>query len=256
MAKSKKVRRQDRILEILQRNPTIRVNMLARDLDVSAETVRRDLAELNEIGQIQRTYGGAVRAAAFEPALAERLNLFVPERERIAHHATTLLGDARSIFIGGGATTLHFARALRLVEHQLTVLTPSLGIASELAPNRQIEVMLLPGIVDPSEGLVSGAETIAFVRKFCTPIAIIGASALDTTGISEALLSPAHVYSSMIASADKTLILADASKFNSRSLQLVAEWSSNITLVTDKTPDPPILASIKRNGAGLVIAPD
>jgi DeoR/GlpR family transcriptional regulator of sugar metabolism len=132
---SKKSARHQRILDVLEINPTIRVNALATDLGVSTETVRRDLAELDKTGRIRRTYGGAVRTKTFEPALAERLKLHVQERERIARHAVTLLADVRSLFIGGGATTMHFARALRSVDHPLTVLTPSLSIAMELASN-------------------------------------------------------------------------------------------------------------------------
>ncbi|MEL6962635.1 MAG: DeoR family transcriptional regulator, partial [Pseudomonadota bacterium] len=106
---SKKSARHSRILDVLEINPSIRVNALADELDVSTETVRRDLAELDETGRIKRTYGGAVRTTAFEPALAERLKLHVQERERVARHAVTSLADVQSLFIGGGATTLHFA---------------------------------------------------------------------------------------------------------------------------------------------------
>ena len=69
---SKKKKRQNRILNQLELNPRIRVNEMAEDLGVSTETVRRDLAELDGAGRIQRTYGGAVSIKTFEPALAER----------------------------------------------------------------------------------------------------------------------------------------------------------------------------------------
>ena len=76
---SKKARRQSNILDVLQLDPAKRVTELANELDVSAETVRRDLAELDASGRIKRTYGGAVRIAQFEPALSERLKLHVAE---------------------------------------------------------------------------------------------------------------------------------------------------------------------------------
>ena len=79
---SKKTNRQNRILNQLEVNPRIRVNEMAEDLGVSTETVRRDLAELDDAGRIQRTYGGAVSIKTFEPALAERSTLHVgPENE-------------------------------------------------------------------------------------------------------------------------------------------------------------------------------
>ena len=84
---SKKTNRQNRILNQLEVNPRIRVNEMAEDLGVSTETVRRDLAELDGAGRIQRTYGGAVSIKTFEPALAERSTLHVGPRERIAKMA-------------------------------------------------------------------------------------------------------------------------------------------------------------------------
>jgi len=251
---SKKTGRHSRILDVLEANPAIRVNALADDLGVSTETVRRDLAELDETGLIKRTYGGAVRATVFEPALVERLKLHVQERERVARHAVTLLSDIKSLFIGGGATTMHFARALRSIDHPLTVLTPALSIAMELASNPLIEVMSLPGVVEPKEGLVHGAETLKAISQFRTQIAVVGASALDEAGVSEALLSAAQVYAAMIESADQTFVLADRSKFGSRSLQLITGWNPNIMLLADTHLDTNLHDQIESQGGKIVIA--
>lgn len=251
---SKKSARHSRILDVLEINPTIRVNALADDLGVSTETVRRDLAELDETGRIQRTYGGAVRKTTFEPALAERLKLYVQEREGIARHAVTLLADVQSIFIGGGATTMHFARALRSIDHPLTVLTPALNVAIELAGNPLIEVMSLPGVVEPQERLVHGAETLKAISQFRTQMAVVGASALDHAGVSEALLSAAQVYAAMIESADQTFILADQSKFSNRSLKLITGWTPKTTLITDTYPDTNLRDKIESQGGRVIRA--
>jgi DeoR/GlpR family transcriptional regulator of sugar metabolism len=173
---SKKTRRQDLLLSVLEKNASIRVNELADQLDVSTETVRRDLSELDRTGQIKRTYGGAVRTKSFEPALEERLTQHIAAREKIAHMAVEYVGNSNSLFIGGGATTLLFARALRQTRRQLTVLTPSFSIAMELSTNPTIEVMSLPGIVEPEEGVVSGGETLESIAKFRTKLAVVGAS--------------------------------------------------------------------------------
>jgi len=95
--------RQARIVAELRTAPTLRVNELAQLLDVSTETVRRDLAELDERGLINRTYGGATRPVSFEPALAEREKMMVAERERIAAAAVTLVEANDILMIGGGA---------------------------------------------------------------------------------------------------------------------------------------------------------
>lgn len=245
---SKKTRRHEHILHALAVNPSVRVNALAEALAVSSETVRRDLAELDVTGRIKRTYGGAVKTSLFEPALTERLALKLKEREAISAHAVQLLGDAASIFIGGGATTLHFARALRSIDRRITVLTASFNVAMELSTNPLIEVMSLPGIVEPKEGLVCGTDTLRFIALYRTHFAVVGASAMDATGVSEALLSAAQVYKAMIENADQTLILADCSKFELRALQIVASWNAEMTVVTDQTPPSTLKIAMEKAG--------
>src|SRR5690349_7059457 len=76
--------RHQRILDALAASPTLRMNELSEALGVSAETVRRDLKELDRRGLVSRTYGGAVRAFMGEPAVAERRRMMIREREAIA----------------------------------------------------------------------------------------------------------------------------------------------------------------------------
>jgi DeoR/GlpR family transcriptional regulator of sugar metabolism len=184
--------------------------------------------------------------------LEERLTQHIAAREKIAHMAVEYVGNSNSLFIGGGATTLLFARALRQTRRQLTVLTPSFSIAMELSTNPTIEVMSLPGIVEPEEGVVSGGETLESIAKFRTKLAVVGASGVDTNGISEASLTIAQVYSAMIRNADETVVLADASKFGMRSLQQTVAIQKNVCLITDRPPDPLISDAIQRHGARLV----
>ncbi len=242
-------------MNVLEVNPSIRVNELAGELGVSSETVRRDLTELDETGRIKRTYGGAIRTATFEPALAERLKLHIRAREKIARMAVERVGDAHSLFIGGGATMLHFARALHNIERRLTVLTPAFSIATELSANPLIEVMALPGIVEPKEGLVYGGETLKCISQFRTPLAVVGASGVDSEGVSEALLNVAQVYSAMIKNSDQTMVLADASKFGTRSLQQIIGLQGNLCLVTDKAPDPILHDAIRRSRTEVIFDP-
>ena len=162
------------------------------------------------------------------------------------------IGEAHSLFISGGATALHFARALRTIERPLTVLTAAFSIATELSMNPLIQVMALPGFVEPKEGLVHGAETLKFIRQFHAPITVMGASGIDEDGASEALPHAAQVYSAMTSHADEVLIVADSSKFGNRSLQQIVDWDRNVTLVTDAAPPPRIASAIRQRGAEVI----
>lgn len=255
VSRSRKDIRQDRILGELEANPAMRVSQLADELEVSAETIRRDLAELDQLGRINRTYGGAVRSSHFEPALNERMTIHVPERRAIAQAAMQRYAGADALLLGGGATMLQFARALRMTQQRLTVVTPSYAIANELAPNPLIDVMMLPGTFEAQEGLVCGPETIRAIARYRAPVTIIGASGLNEEGISEAMLNVGEVYTAMLQHAAEGVILADHSKFDKRALVLLCGWSRGLTLITDEPPPASLANAIQTNGATLIAAP-
>lgn len=250
----RKSQRQEKILAALHFNPSLRVQQLSNELSVSAETVRRDLAELDDSGKIKRTYGGAVRTQEFEPALSERLMLHVHERQAIAERAVGLLHGVEAMLIGGGSTTLYFAKALGATDQTLTVITPAYNVAMELSRNPRIQVICLPGTFDGHEGLVHGPSTISAVARFHLPVAVIGVSGLHRMGISEAMPSAAEVYQAIINNADRVFIVADSSKFNKRALTLLSEWRENFTLVTDTEPDGELGAALRDRGARIEIA--
>lgn len=252
--KSRKELRQSSILAALEGNPALRVNQLAEDLAVSTETIRRDLAELDQLGRLSRTYGGAVSAAnRFEPALNDRLLLKVAERRAIADRAMELVAGEEALLLGGGATMLQFARALRGIDRRLTVITPTYPVALELAANPLIEIVLLPGNFEAQERMVCGPETIRAVERYRAPVVLIGASGLNGEGVSEAMLGAGEVYAAMLRSAERSFILADHGKFDKRALVLLTPWHPAMTLVTDREPEGVLLAAIRKGGAALSV---
>src|SRR5687767_2448661 len=110
------VDRQERVLEILRQRKTAQLEELARELDVSASTIRRDLEQLESRGLVERTHGGAVYrggAAASPPAglaLAERLKESVDQKVLIGRHAASLVQPQMTVLFDGGSTTTYAAR--------------------------------------------------------------------------------------------------------------------------------------------------
>ncbi len=252
---SRKELRQGKILSALGANPSLRVNQLAEELDVSTETIRRDLAELDQIGRLSRTYGGAVSTGnRFEPALNERLGLFVAERRAIARAAAARYESAETLVLGGGATMLAFARALRETRQRITVITPAYPVAVELGSNPLIEVLLLPGAFEPQERMVCGSETVRALERYRAEVALIGASGLDPSGVSEAMLRAGEVYAAMLAHANRGVVLADHSKFGKRALVLLRGWSAALTLITDRPPDGALAAALREGESDCVVA--
>lgn len=241
--------RQSRIVAELRSAPTLRVNELAGLLNVSTETVRRDLSELDERGLINRTYGGATRPVSFEPALAEREKLMVAERERIAAAAVTLVESNDILMIGGGATTTIFARRLAAERDHLTVITHAFPVAMALGSNPFHKVLMLPGQYDAREGLIHGPDTIDALQRFRASKAFLGASGLTEEGPSDAGVGPGLIYGAMMRRSSETVILADHSKFERASLSVYGPWSQQLCLVSDTEPRGALRSAMESAGA-------
>lgn len=243
MSQAKRVR-QARILAELAGSPSLRIADLARLHQVSAETIRRDLDELTRQGLLNRTYGGAVKAAPAEPSLSERNLMFIAERERIAARALRELDGARTLFIGSGSTTLYLARRLAIEGRDMTVLTHSLGVASVLGQSRSVRTLVLPGDYLASEGATVGPHCLDFINGFNVDCAVLGASGLSVDGPTEALLDCSVVYKAMIARATRTLVLADHSKYGQVFPGQYASWATIDGLISDAPPPAELLACI------------
>lgn len=246
--------RQRQIIADLRLHPAIRVGELAERLGVSTETVRRDLTELDARGLISRTYGGAMRPVAYEPALAEREGLMVAERQRIAAAAAARLERNDILMIGGGATTLHFAKHAAALDLPMTVITHAFSIAMALATNPLVRVLMLPGEYDGGEGLIHGAETVEALQRFRANRAFLGASGLTVEGPNDAAMGPGQIYGAMMRRAAHTMILADHTKFDRPSLMVYGPWSSAVTLVTDAAPRGDLIDAMGDAGARVLVA--
>jgi len=247
--------RQQRILLELENRPSLRVSELARRLEVSAETIRRDLDELTGAGLVDRTYGGAVRRLSNEPAVNERHRLLVPEREAIARTAVPLLADAGHILVGSGATTLHVSRRIAVDYRDIRVVTHSFGVATVLALNPTIETTVAPGRYHAGEGATHGAETLAYLERVRVDWAILGASGLTEEGPSDALMEFGAVYAAMARRAARRMLVADASKFGRAFPSCWSGWDEIDCLVTDAAPPRALAGVLEDAGVSVHLVP-
>ena len=252
-ARRAKSDRQSQILAELNRAPSLRVADLAEHLEVSTETIRRDLDELTEQGLLNRTYGGAVRSLSSEPSVSERHRHFIAERERIARAAVPLINAGGVFIIGAGATTLHVARRMSVELANVTVITHSFGIATVLSHNPTIKVLMLPGDYLASEGATVGVQTVSFLNSFYADFAVLGASGLTTEGPTDALIECGTVYGAMSTRAAKTLVVADHSKFDRVFPCRYTSWRNVDQLVTDAEPEGSLMSSLKLNEVSITV---
>jgi DeoR/GlpR family transcriptional regulator of sugar metabolism len=251
-----KADRQARIVAELRAAPTLRVTDLVERLGVSAETIRRDLTELDKRDLITRTYGGAVGPSTVEPAFGERQHMLVAERERMAMRTVELLAHDDIVMVSGGSSTLYVARRLPTLGIRLTVITHAPSVAMAIGATPLIRIIILPGEYDAQEGNIVGADTIETLQRYRANCAVLGATGLTAEGPNEAGLAAGQVHSAMMRRAASTIVVADHSKFDRQSLVVIGPWSDTVTLVTDCPPPLHLSQAIESAGSKIVVAGD
>ena len=255
MDKLSKKERQDVILKRLESDVAVQIAPLAAELQVTTETIRRDLDQLSERGLIARTYGGAaVRSLAAEPGVATRSHAFVEERARIAARAMALVSSGDVVMIDAGSTTSHFAAALARSELSITVITNSLGVARFLGPVETMQVVLCPGDLRATEDGVYGQETTAFLDKYRADFAFIGCGGFSAREITDADSNAVWIKRHMLARAKTSVLIADASKAGVEQYAGVCGWSEVDTLITDAPCTDDIAAALGAHGVETILA--
>src|SRR5689334_9442907 len=232
--------RQQEILRRTREAGRVDVVTLAEDFGVTMETIRRDLTVLERAGTLRRVHGGAIplERLGFEPALAARDAVMTAEKERIAKAALAELPADGSIIIDAGSTTGRLVRVLP-TDRELTVIVNSPPLATILATRSNLNVIMLGGRVR--------GRTLATVDDWALrPLADIHVDVafMGTNGISVAkgLTTPdpaeAAIKRAMIASAQRSVVLADHTKFAGTYLARFATLAEIDVVVTDTVLDP------------------
>lgn len=250
----KKAARQRLIMTELGLTTAVRTSELARRLGVSPETVRRDIEELTKRGLVSRTYGGAAgRQLGLQPEFDDRSSLAVEERDAIAREAVRLVKPGDVLMIDSGSTTARFAHALAGAVDRITVITNCFAVANALVQQRGVRVLFCPGDFSPRERGVYGLETVGFLQRFNADVTFIGASGLMPGGPTDVETEACWVKRTMLAQAQRGVLLLDSSKFNRRHLERVCDMQALSDLVTDQQPSGELAESLSLNGVAVHI---
>jgi DeoR/GlpR family transcriptional regulator of sugar metabolism len=157
------VERHERVLELLRQRKTAQLEDLARELEVSASTVRRDLEQLEARGLVERTHGGVIYRGQrpTEPgsvtaatALAERMNEQVEAKLAIGTAAAALIQPQMTVLMDGGSTVIYAARQIKA--RPIQVVTNSLSIANLFVDDDQVELLIIGGSLYPRTSVTLG----------------------------------------------------------------------------------------------------
>jgi DeoR/GlpR family transcriptional regulator of sugar metabolism len=252
----KKSDRHKRILDTLRANAALRISALAKELGVSGETIRRDLAELGDAGVVNRTYGGAVaRPFSLEPSWTDRHDQMREERAAIARLAMRLVEPGDVLMLESGSTLLHFAQILAAEGKDLTIITPCLSIAATLGQNAEITVVVCPGTFYARESIVMGAETVAFLQQFHASTGFVGSSGITEAGLNESNPGITAIKRTILSRARRRVALMDHGKFGQTGLALVCPLRELNVLATDRAPGGSLGGALREAGVEVMVAP-
>ncbi|RBL94234.1 DeoR/GlpR family DNA-binding transcription regulator [Chitinophaga flava] len=235
-----KEERLDYILKKLQADQKVLQAELSTDLQVSEDTVRRDLEVLAQNGQLIKVRGGAIPHSPNPLAFKERSALHEADKQHIARKALSFLHDGQTIIIDGGTSTLALVKLFPL-NLRLTVITNSVPIVAQLVEHPTIEVIFTGGRIGKISQTACGMETIRMLQKVRADLNFMGICSLHPdAGVTGLDLEEAEVKSVMVESANKNIALATSDKMGTAEPFKVCDITELDTIVTDN-PDLPSL---------------
>lgn len=234
---------------------------LADAFGVSEMTIRRDIEALQDQGVVRRVSGGAIAltGTAFEPSYRLRAGRAVDSKAHIAEEIVTLLRPGETVVLDSGSTVASVARAIRGRELGLTVLTPSITVATTLAEDPGTRVILAGGTVRPGELSMIGSEVEQFFERYNCDTFVVGVAGVDALrGLTEYHPQEASVKKAALRASSRVLVGADATKLGRVHLVNVAPLTAVAALVTDGPPEHEVLRAARDVGVDVVTvsAPD
>jgi DeoR/GlpR family transcriptional regulator of sugar metabolism len=243
-----KEERQQRILEMLRQEGKVMASGLSTLLEVSEDTIRRDLNDLAGEKLIQRVHGGALLRAPEKGSFIARQKQGANVKVELARVAVHFMLDGQVIIMDGGTTTLQVAQMLPH-ELQATIITNSPPVAIALANYPRLEVYLLGGKIYKDSLVTVGVDPVEKLRGVRADLCLLGICSLHPeSGISVPNMDEAQVKQAMLASAAEVIALASEEKLNTAAQYIVGPIHELTHLVTEKSVPEEILAPYRKCG--------
>ena len=247
-------KRQNEILAAVKSSGACSIIDLATQLKVSDETIRRNIKPLVSEGIIEKVHGGIVLSQNQEPEppFERRMNEHVEQKKIISALLSEIIKDGDSIMLDTGSTTAYVARALR-EHHNLSVVTNCTEIARTLVRVPSNRVHICGGALRPDDWATFGTSAIRFVRQFHVSYAILSIGGVTANGeFMDYHLEEAEFSRAVIQQAQKTIVVADHTKFGSRNFVKVCEFDQVDMIVSDRQPPANILTRLGDAGVAVI----
>lgn len=247
--------RHNLILELLEKKNIVKNKEFVELLNVSLETVRRDLELLDKQGLLNKVHGGATyvknltKTVPFLSRLSSNINLKI----ELANKAFEYIEEGDIIALNNSTTNLELAKKIKKRDMDITVITNSLSIASEFSNAKNINLILAGGIYYPQETAFLGQITADFLSNFSANKCFITCGGISKKkGISDFYIEEVLVEKKMIEISEKTIVLADLTKIENNALFHIADFDSISTLIVDSSVDEKIIEDYLECGVEVV----
>jgi DeoR family transcriptional regulator, ulaG and ulaABCDEF operon transcriptional repressor len=245
------------ILNRLRERGIVRVSDLADLTGASVATLRRDLAKLEDSGQLQRIHGGAERAevsgqnelTATSFGASQSINALA--KRAIAAAAADLCEDGDSIILNAGSTTWYMAQFLR--GHRMQVLTNSFPIAQELITHSANRVVLPGGELYREPGIILSPFDEDAIQHFAANKMFMSCYSITPLGVIESDPLIARAEAKLLGRTEKLIVVADSSKFEARGNIVVCPLTRVSTVITDTGAPEQMIEHLRSTGVEVIL---
>ena len=219
---------------LIAKQQTLSMEALCEAFGVSMNTVRADVAYLVKTGAVQKVYGG-VRAVSHQevPLFTQRATQHPDAKRQIARRAEALVQDGDVIYIDAGTTTMHLMDFLDSAKH-ITVLTGNLSAIAQASAKANVELILLPGVLNRRTNSVVDGSTLEFLTRYQCSKAFMGVSGVSEDGrLCVSTYAEYELKKLAVQRSQMAYLLVDSSKFGGAGLMSYGTLADMTQIITD-----------------------
>ncbi len=248
--------RHEKIIQLIRESGFMPIDELARVLDVTPQTIRRDINQLCEENILRRYHGGASLGSSVENEdYFSRKNKLQSEKAHSADVIAEHIPDNASLFMSIGTTIEAVALALVKSHKNLSIITNNIHVASIVSSRSDYTVMITSGVVRAIDGGITGVATIDFINQFKVDYAVLGASSVEQDGsLLDFDYKEVSVMQAMMKNARIRYLAVDHSKLGRNALVRMGDITEFHALFTDEEPSAALGKKLADHGVKWYLA--
>lgn len=243
------------IMEVLEREGIVRVVDIAKELDVTTVTIRKDLKILEEKGLLYRTHGSAslLRPYITDENVTEKEKVNTSKKNRIGIEAAKMVEENDSIILNSGSTVLMFAEQI-MPKGLLNVVTSSIKATLVLGDKPNVNIVQLGGHYRKRSISVTGNYTTSFLKDITCTKLFLGVGGIDVDyGVTTSNIEEVELNKAMMDAALRTIVLCDSSKFGQKGFGKICNIDKIDTIITDSGISNSMVKMIEDMGVNLIV---